>query len=67
MGILPFVFLGVSACPVADYSYLVSTGNQKAADVFPSTAPPQNNTELQIHIYFILVLEKLAHKIPNTN
>ena len=67
MGILPLVFLGVSACPVADNGYLVSVGNQKAADMFPSTTPPQNNTELQIHMYFMLVLEELACKTPNTN
>lgn len=54
-----------SACPVADYGYLISAGNQKAADMFPSTTPPQNNTELQIHIYFMLVLETIAYKIPN--
>jgi len=67
MGILPSGFLGVSSYTVANFGYLVSTGNQKAADKFPSTTLPQSNTELQIHIYFILVLGKLAYKILNTN
>lgn len=40
-----------------DYGYLVSAGNQKVADTYPSTTPSQNNTELPIHIYFMLFLE----------